>query len=132
MNSCSMTVLIPSSVQQTIHIVARMSLRLHEYKGLQLMERSLCSVLSRSQQIAWDNLICARNIFHLHFALRKSESTVNNILSIPIYSAQFHGVLPLTQLEQDQSLIIKKTHFYSCSPALCNILCRNGRDFFKK
>lgn len=68
--------------------------------------------------MTWNNLICARNIFHLHFALRKSESTVNNILSIPIYSAQFHGVLPLTQLEQDQSLIIKKTHFYSCSPAL--------------
>lgn len=68
--------------------------------------------------MTWDNLICERNIFHLHFALRKSKSTVNNILSIPIYSAQFHGVLPLTQLEQDQSLIIKKTHFYSCSSAL--------------
>jgi len=85
---------------------------------LEDMKRSLCSVLSRSQQMTWDNLIFARNIFLLHFALRKSESTVNNILSILIYSAQFHEVLPLTQLEQDQSLIIKKTHFYSCSPAL--------------
>lgn len=53
MNSCSMTVLIPSLVQQPIHTVARMSLKLHEYKGLQLLntERSLCSVLSRSQQM---------------------------------------------------------------------------------
>lgn len=68
--------------------------------------------------MTWDNLICAKKIFHLHFALRKSKSAVNNILSIPIFSAQFHGVLPLTQLEQDQSLITKKTHFYSCSTAL--------------
>lgn len=100
MNSCSMTVFILFLMQQPIHTVARVSLRLHRYSGLQLLEnveRSLYFVLSRSQQMTWDNLICARNIFHLHFALRKSKSTVNNILSTPIYSAQFHGVLPLTQ-----------------------------------
>lgn len=101
MNSCSMTVFIPFLMQQPIHAVSRVSLRLHRYSGLQLLEnveRSLYSVLSRSQQMTWDNLICARNIFHLHFALRKSKSTVNNILSTPIYSALFHGVLPLTQI----------------------------------
>lgn len=80
--------------------------------------------------MTWDNLIRARDIFHLHFALRKSESTVNNILSLPIYSAQFRGVLPLPQLEQDQSLIIKKTHFYSCSPALYAIYYLGMEGFF--
>lgn len=97
----STTVFIPFLIQQPIHTVARVSLRLHRYSGLHLLEnveRSLYSVLSRSQQMTWDNLICARNIFHLHFAFRKSKSTVNNILSTHIYSAQFHGVLPLTQI----------------------------------
>lgn len=101
MNSCSMTVFILFLMQQPIHTVARMSLRLHRYSGLQLLqnvERSLYFVLSRSQQMTWDNLICARNIFNLYFVLRKSKNTVNNMLSTPIYSAQFHGVLPLTQI----------------------------------